>query len=193
MLSNTVFIPVYAVSRPWIFLSAMFLHATNLLHVLFNMLTLWSIGPVLEKMMGHWRFLTLYVLAGLGGGVGMMVWSVFSPSGWVTASYGASGALFGLFAAVLIVFRRIGADIRSMSIWIGINVLMPLVYAGNRVAGACGRLHHRWIADVVAGVRRPRVAKDQFCTPNVDICFSGVCVAAGGRAAVQYPESLVNH
>lgn len=130
MLSNTVFIPVYAVSRPWIFLSAMFLHATNLLHVLFNMLTLWSIGPVLEKMMGHWRFLTLYVLAGLGGGVGMMVWSVFSPSGWVTASYGASGALFGLFAAVLIVFRRIGADIRSMSIWIGINVLMPLVVPG---------------------------------------------------------------
>jgi membrane associated rhomboid family serine protease len=132
MLGSTVFIPVYAVSRPWIFLTAMFLHATNLLHILFNMLTLWSIGPVLEKMMGHWRFLVLYVLAGVGGGVGMMVWSVASSGGqgWITASYGASGALFGLFASVLIVFRRIGADIRSMSVWIGINFLMPFVIKG---------------------------------------------------------------
>jgi membrane associated rhomboid family serine protease len=132
VLSETVFIPVYAFSRPWIFLSAMFLHATNLLHILFNMLTLWSIGPVLEKMMGHWRFLALYLLAGIGGGVGMMVWGVLSTNdqGWITASYGASGALFGLFASVLIVFRRIGVDIRSMSVWIGINFLMPFVIKG---------------------------------------------------------------
>lgn len=132
VLNETVFVPVYAVAHPWIFITAMFLHATNLFHVLFNMLTLWSIGPVLERMMGHWRFLAFYLIAGVGGGIGMMVWGVVSPNGqgWITASYGASGALFGLFASVLIVARRVGADIRSMTVWIGINFLMPFVIKG---------------------------------------------------------------
>ena len=43
----------------------MFLHSPkSVLHILFNMLALWSVGPVLEKMMGHWPFLALYVLSG---------------------------------------------------------------------------------------------------------------------------------
>ena len=43
------------------------------------------------------------------------------------AAYGASGAIFGLFAALLIVFRRMGADIRSMLVCMVINFAMPVV------------------------------------------------------------------
>ena len=81
-------------------------------------------------MMGHWPYLALYLLSGLGGGAGLMVWAVCSPSGWMTAAYGASGALFGLFAAILVVYRRIGIDIRSMLIWMLINFLMPVITPG---------------------------------------------------------------
>ncbi|WP_317369798.1 rhomboid family intramembrane serine protease [Bifidobacterium pullorum] len=122
--------PMLAVSRPWTFITSMFLHQpTSILHILFNMLTLWSVGPMLERLMGHWPFLALYMLSGIGGGMGMMLWGALAPgqAGWFTAAYGASGALFGLFAAVLIVYRRVGADITSMLVWMVINFLMPVV------------------------------------------------------------------
>ena len=123
-----VFMRARATHRPWTCITSMFLHQpASLWHILFNMLTLWSVGPVLERMMGHLPYLALYVLSGLGGGAGMMVWALFSQDGWITSSYGASGALFGLFAAILVVYQRIGIDIRSMMIWMLINFLMPII------------------------------------------------------------------
>lgn len=129
MLNAGMLMPATAVHKPWTFITSMFLHQPNSLwHILFNMLTLWCVGPVLERMMGHWSFLALYAVFGLAGGTGMMLWAVLSgASGWITPVYGASGALFGLFAAILVVYRRIGLDIRSMMIWMLINFLMPVI------------------------------------------------------------------
>lgn len=129
MLNAGMLMPATAVHKPWTFITSMFLHQPNSLwHILFNMLTLWCVGPVLERMMGHWSFLALYAVSGLAGGTGMMLWVVLSgASGWITPVYGASGALFGLFAAILVVYRRIGLDIRSMMIWMLINFLMPVI------------------------------------------------------------------
>lgn len=129
MLNAGMLMPATAVHKPWTFITSMFLHQPNSLwHILFNMLTLWCVGPVLERMMGHWSFLALYAVSGLAGGTGMMLWAVLSgASGWITPVYGASGALFGLFAVILVVYRRIGLDIRSMMIWMLINFLMPVI------------------------------------------------------------------
>ena len=129
MLNAGMLMPATAVHKTWTFITSMFLHQPNSLwHILFNMLTLWCVGPVLERMMGHWSFLALYAVSGLAGGTGMMLWAVLSgASGWITPVYGASGALFGLFAAILVVYRRIGLDIRSMMIWMLINFLMPVI------------------------------------------------------------------
>ena len=129
MFNAGMLMPAIAVHKPWTFITSMFLHQPNSLwHILFNMLTLWCVGPVLERMMGHWSFLALYAVSGLAGGTGMMLWAVLSgASGWITPVYGASGALFGLFAAILVVYRRIGLDIRSMMIWMLINFLMPVI------------------------------------------------------------------
>lgn len=128
LLSAGMLLPATAVDHPWTFLTSMFLHQpSSLWHILFNMMTLWCIGPMLERMMGHLPYLALYTLSGLAGGTGVMVWSAFVPQGWATAVYGASGSLFGLFAAVLVVYRRTGTDIRSMLIWMLINFLMPVI------------------------------------------------------------------
>ena len=111
-------LPATAVRHPWTFITSMFLHQpTSLWHILFNMLTLWCVGPVLERMMGHWPYLALYVLSGLGGGAGLMVWAVCSPSGWMTAAYGASGALFGLFAC-LASLPGMGARRSATTLWV---------------------------------------------------------------------------
>lgn len=129
LLNNGAFQPMTAPWRPWTFLTAAFLHQPNTLwHILFNMLTLWCIGPFLERMMGHWAYLILYVVSAIGGNVGMLAWAALGGSdGWYSGAYGASGALFGLFAAVLVVYRKVGEDLRSMLIWMGINFLMPVV------------------------------------------------------------------
>lgn len=141
------FSPMFVVSHPWTLITSMFLHQpTSILHILFNMLTLWALGPMLERMMGHWPFLALYLISGLGGDAGMMVWAVVSPqgAGWFGSAYGASGALFGLFAAELVVSRRVGMDMRPMLVWLVINCLMPVVmpniawqaHVGGFVVGA---------------------------------------------------------
>lgn len=129
MMGFGMIVPVDMVSHPWTWLTSMFLHAPNLMHILFNMLALLSVGPVLERMMGHWRYLALYLISGFGAAAGLMVWARVSGD-WTVAAYGASGALFGLFAALLVVFRRIGADIRSMLVWMVINFLLPFVVGG---------------------------------------------------------------
>ena len=126
LMSPLVYAPAYVHIEPWTWFSSMFVHAPNLMHILFNMVALWSVGPVLERMMGHWRYLALYVISGLGAAVGISAWCSITGN-WAMSAYGASGALFGLFAAVLVVFRRIGADIRSMLIWMAVNFALPIV------------------------------------------------------------------
>ena len=130
LLQFGMFQPASAFREPWTFITSMFLHEPrSIFHILFNMLTLWAVGPFLERLMGHWAYLVLYAVSGIGGGMGMMVWAALSGNqfNWLTASYGASGALFGLFAACLVVYRKVGEDLRSMLIWMGINFLMPLI------------------------------------------------------------------
>lgn len=126
LLADGAFIPAFAVAKPWNWLTSMFLHSPSFFHVLFNMLALLSIGPFLEKLMGHWHFLALYLISGLGGAAGLVVYCRLAGN-WMMSAYGASGALFGLFAAVLIVFRRAGEDIRSMLVFMAINFAMPLI------------------------------------------------------------------
>ncbi|MEE1295444.1 MAG: rhomboid family intramembrane serine protease [Bifidobacterium sp.] len=132
MLQFGMLQPAVAVREPWTFVTSMFLHdPRSIFHIGFNMLTLWCVGPFLERLMGHWEYLMLYMLSGIGGNAAMVAWAALTgssnPYNWFTSCYGASGALFGLFAGCLVVYRKMHEDLRSMLIWMGINFLMPLV------------------------------------------------------------------
>ena len=98
--------------------TSMFLHE-NLLHIGFNMLVLWMLGPQLEQVLGHVRYTTLYVVAGLGGAVASF-W--FSPV--TIVGIGASGAIFGLMGAYVVVGRALRADISQVIGLIAINVVI---------------------------------------------------------------------
>ncbi|KAE8126909.1 rhomboid family intramembrane serine protease [Bifidobacterium tibiigranuli] len=142
VVGGGLYAPYLAVAHPWSWLTSLFLHAQNPMHVGFNMLTLWMVGPTLERMMGHWSYLGLYLISGLGGAAGLSLWA-WARADWSVSAYGASGALFGLFAALLVVYRRMGVELRSMLIWMAINFAMPLVipnvawqaHAGGFVVG----------------------------------------------------------
>lgn len=80
--------------------TAMFLHA-NFQHIFFNMLALLIVGPAVEVQLGKARFLTLYLIAGLGGSVGSYL---LSPAN--VAGIGASGAIMGVIGAYIVLGLR---------------------------------------------------------------------------------------
>ncbi|WP_327036877.1 rhomboid family intramembrane serine protease [Microbacterium sp. CH12i] len=109
--------------EPWRLLTAVFVHG-SFIHLALNMLALWMLGQGLEPMLGRSRYLALYLISGLGGSV--MV-AVIAPT---TATVGASGAIFGLMAALLIIGRHIGANVRGILIVLGINFAIGFFIGG---------------------------------------------------------------
>ncbi|WP_317451877.1 rhomboid family intramembrane serine protease [Microbacterium sp. NIBRBAC000506063] len=89
------------VSEPWRLLTPLLVHG-GFFHLALNMLALYVIGRSLEPMLGKWRFLALYLISGLGGSVAV---ALISP---LTPVVGASGAIFGLFGALLVIGRKAG-------------------------------------------------------------------------------------
>ena len=99
----------------WRLLGSAFLHI-GLLHLAGNLLALAIVGPALERVFGWWRFLAIYLVSALGGSVAVYLFG--SPFGAVA---GASGAIYGLFAATLIVVRKLGLDARFMVLAVVLN------------------------------------------------------------------------
>ncbi|QKJ17969.1 rhomboid family intramembrane serine protease [Microbacterium hominis] len=110
--------------QPWRALSVALVHS-GIWHVGLNMLALWLIGRSLEPLLGRWRFLTLYVLSTLGGSVAVTLLS------FGTQVVGASGAIFGLFGALLVIGRHLGANISGIAIVLGINLILGFIPGFN--------------------------------------------------------------
>ena len=118
-------------------LTSMFLHY-GVLHLALNMWALWVLGRELEARLGPGRFLTLYLLSGLGGGVAAYV---FAPE---AQAAGASGAIYGLFAGLFVVFRRLNRDTSAIITVLVINLIFSFsvssisleAHLGGLVTGA---------------------------------------------------------
>lgn len=127
-----------AMGEWWRLLSVGFLHA-GFLHIFFNMYALWLLGPNLERVYGHRRFAFLYLFALLGGSTAS--YFLNAPN---TPAVGASGAIFGLFGATVVVARRLGRDASGIYGIILINVVIGFVvpqidwraHLGGLVTGA---------------------------------------------------------
>jgi membrane associated rhomboid family serine protease len=99
------------------------LGSLGFLDILFNMWALIFVGPALEGLLGRVRFLAVYVLSALGGGV--LYYFLAAPN---AAAAGASGAIFGLFGAWFVVARRLRLDTRGIVILIAINLALSFFY-----------------------------------------------------------------
>jgi membrane associated rhomboid family serine protease len=103
--------------------TSLFLHL-DFLHIAFNMITLLIVGPAVEVMLGKSRFLTLYLLAGLGGNA---LSYLIAPANQVSA--GASGAIFGVLGAYVVLARLRAKPMGPVVALIVINLVIG--FAGN--------------------------------------------------------------
>lgn len=140
-------------------LTSVFLHQ-EIWHIFFNMLLLWWLGGPLEEALGRVRFLALYLVSGLAGSA--LTYLIAAPN---QGSLGASGAIYGLFGAMIVLMRRMRYDLRPIVALLAINLVITFVapgiaweaHVGGLVAGALvafGMVHApkgRWRVPVQFG------------------------------------------
>jgi membrane associated rhomboid family serine protease len=155
----------------WRIVTSGFLHF-DLLHIGFNMLVLWKLGQMLEPAIGRIRFGLVYAVSLLAGSLGVLLLEPDALTG------GASGAVFGLMAATIVVLRRRGVDIGQSGLvgLLAINLLLtfrPGVSIGGHVGGLIGGA----LAGVlVAGTDRS--VRDRALGAVALVVLAGAVVAA---------------
>jgi membrane associated rhomboid family serine protease len=126
--------PAVANGDWWRLFTSAFLHA-SLIHIGFNMYFLWFVGSAVEQAMGRGRFILIYVVSALAGSAGALV---FTPT---TPTVGASGALFGLLGAALILERQrnyvLGGSAMALIV---INLILSFTLSNISVGGHIGGL-----------------------------------------------------
>jgi membrane associated rhomboid family serine protease len=120
----------------WRLVTAAFLHYGPL-HLGMNMLVLWIIGPPLEEYFGHGRYALVYLVSGLAGSAGALLWS---PN---ALTVGASGAIWGIMGAALVLEARkiwvFGGQAMGLVVFnLAITFLIPGISIGGHVGGLIG-------------------------------------------------------
>jgi membrane associated rhomboid family serine protease len=156
-------------------ITAAFLHipltagVLGITHILFNMWALWVLGPQLEQVLGRLRFTVLYALSALGGNVLLYLVDAHQPA------VGASGAIFGLFAAFFVIGRRIGADTRGIAFLIVINLMFTFSFHGISWEGHVGGLVTGAVL-AVAFAYAPRGAQQKAIQAGVSAIVAAVLI-----------------
>jgi membrane associated rhomboid family serine protease len=129
-----LFGPAVANGDWWRLITAAFLHA-GLLHIGLNMLALVWLGAPVERYLGHVQYLALYIVSGLAGSAGALI---TTPTG---ITVGASGAIFGILGALLIIEYQATGNIAGQAFTlIAINLLFSFTASGISIGGHIGGL-----------------------------------------------------
>lgn len=132
------FNPLIAAGEYWRLIAPIFLHI-GIVHLLINSITLYYLGSMVENIVGHWRYLVIYLASGLIG-------NLFSYQFSENISAGASTALFGLFAVFLALknlfprnrhIQSIGSQYLTL---VGINLVFGIMGSGIDIWGHVGGL-----------------------------------------------------
>jgi membrane associated rhomboid family serine protease len=135
---DIAFVPALGEAQPWRFLTSAFAHdSRSFMHIGFNMLALWVVGAqYLEPLLGRLRYGAVYLLGAFGGSVVYLLMArtpepPYTDLGnWAVAAVGASGAVFGLFGALLVLNRKLGRSSAGMYATIVINAVIGFVIPG---------------------------------------------------------------
>jgi membrane associated rhomboid family serine protease len=119
----------------WRLVTSGFLHI-GIFHILVNMVSLYFVGSALEPAVGRARFVVIYAVSLLAGSFGALLFTPLSPTA------GASGAIFGIFGALIVVARSRGIPIwqSGLGFFLVLNLIVTLTYRGISVGGHLGGL-----------------------------------------------------
>ena len=152
--------PIVAQGEYWRIFTAMFLHF-NIFHIGLNMLSLFFIGTAVEVFYGKWRYLVIYLVSGIVGGI---VTQILTPN---ALAAGASGAIFGVFGALGVFYlvnrRALGAygqgAIMNWVFWLGLNLVFGFSNTGIGIWDHIGGL----VAGMaIAAILMPRSRRRTF-------------------------------
>jgi membrane associated rhomboid family serine protease len=160
----------------WRLVTTMFLHA-SIVHIAFNLFALWVIGRPVEQYLGPGRYLGLYLVSGLAGSAG----AVLQTPG---VTVGASGAIFGILGAMVILEWQItgqlaGQAMSLVAINLVISFLIPGISWGGHVGGLIGGI---LIMLAYAHWRDGRAQYGQIGIPGV----LGLIAVAAASVAIAY-------
>jgi membrane associated rhomboid family serine protease len=169
----------------WRLVSAGFLH-DGLWHIVINMFSLYFVGAALEPAIGRVNFVAIYVASLLAGSFGALL---FAPD---VPTLGASGAIFGIFGALIVVARNRGIPLwqSGLGVVLLINLLFSFSFKGISVGAHLGGL----LAGVIAGVVVLELSERRRL-PAIALA-SCLVIAAGsvvGAIAVAGGPGLVPH
>jgi membrane associated rhomboid family serine protease len=136
--------PKIADGEVWRIITSGFMHYGTL-HLLFNMYALYILGQLLEPAIGRARFLLIYFVSLIAGSVGALI---LDPNAFTA---GASGAVFGLMAAAILVLRSRGINPMEsgLGLWLFLNLAITFTVSNISVGGHIGGLIGGGIAALV--------------------------------------------
>jgi membrane associated rhomboid family serine protease len=126
--------PIVVNDEWWRLITSTFLHG-GLVHIALNMVGLYWLGTIIEQALGTTRFLLVYFVSGLAGSAAALWMDPLSPT------VGASGAIFGLIGALLILeYMATGSLMGQAMVLILVNLAITFSLPGISVGGHLGGL-----------------------------------------------------
>jgi len=161
----------------WRLITAAFLHA-NIIHIAFNMFALWAIGTPVEHYLGRSRFIGLYLVSGLAGSAGALLQA---PD---IVTVGASGAIFGILGAMLILEWQLTGSLAGQAMtWIIINLVFSFTFAGISWGGHIGGL----VGGILVTLAYARWGRGHAAYGRIGLVgAAGLVVVAAASIAVAY-------
>ncbi len=178
--------------EPWRLLTVGFLHSYDLpfgfIHLGLNAYGIYIFGRMLEPALGRTRFVVLYLAATLGGSLGAAL--VESDA----VGVGASGGVYGLLGALLVVARSRGIDLRSsgllttLGIWVAFTFIAPVSIGGHIGGLVLGGLGALVITEAPARLGK---TGERLATPAVAVLGLASAVVAYLVLVAEYPDTVV--
>ncbi|MSO41131.1 MAG: rhomboid family intramembrane serine protease [Solirubrobacterales bacterium] len=156
--------------------SSGFLHA-GFLHLALNMFVLFILGRLLEPAIGTVRFLGVYFVSLLAGAFGALL---LDPG---TVTVGASGAIYGVMGATILIARRRGVEeiASQIGIWLVLNLVISFSISGISIGGHLGGLAGGLLCGLVISVLERRAAADRRAVFLEAACmFAIAAISVGG-------------
>jgi rhomboid protease GluP len=170
----------------WRLLTCVFVHI-GILHILLNMWVLTAAGPLVERMIGNAGFLVMYLVAGLCGSLASLFWNP------LLVSAGASGAIFGVYGALVGILLREHQSVPTKALtqlrnsglgFLGYNLLFGMMHARIDSAAHIGGLVAGFLCGLVQSQPFTPAALAGRTSRNFLVFGLGIVLVLGGMLGV---------